>query len=37
MFENSKDLTFADTIVTIHSALNDESREQIKNLAKEMV
>ena len=37
MFENSKDLTFTDTIVTIHSALNDESREQIKNLAKEMV
>ena len=37
MFENSKDLTFADTIVTIHSALNDTSKEQIKNLAKEMV
>lgn len=36
MFENSKNLTFADTVVTIHSALNDESREQIKELAKEM-
>lgn len=36
MFENSKDLTFADTVVTIHSALNDVSREQIKQLAKEM-
>ena len=36
MFENSKDLTFADTVVTIHSALNDESCEQIKALAKEM-
>lgn len=37
MFENSKDLTFADTVVTIHSALNDESCEKIKALAKEMV
>ena len=36
MFENCKDLTFADTVVTIHSALNDTSREQIKELAKEM-
>lgn len=36
MFENCKDLTFSDTVVTIHSALNDESREQIKQLAKEM-
>ena len=36
MFENSKDLTFADTVVTIHSALNDESKEQIKALAEEM-
>ena len=36
MFENSKDLTFADTVVTIHSALNDVSREQIKQLAEEM-
>ena len=36
MFENSKDLTFADTVVTIHSALNDTSREQIKQLAEEM-
>ncbi len=36
MFENSKDLTFADTVVTIHSTLNDASKEQIKQLAKEM-
>ena len=36
MFENSKDLTFADTVVTIHSALNDTSKEQIKQLAEEM-
>ncbi len=36
MFENSKEITFADTVVTIHSALNDVSREQIKQLAKEM-
>lgn len=36
MFENSKDLTFADTVVTIHSALNDTSCEQIKQLAEEM-
>ena len=35
-FENSKEITFADTVVTVHSALNDESREQIKALAKEM-
>ena len=36
MFENSKNITFADTVVTIHSALNDVSREQIKQLAEEM-
>ncbi len=36
MFENSKDLTFANTVVTIHSALNETNREQIKNLAKEL-
>ena len=36
MFENSKEITFADTVVTIHSALNGTSREQIKELAKEM-
>ena len=35
-FENSKEIAFADTVVTVHSALNDESREQIKALAKEM-
>ena len=35
-FENSKEITFADTVVTVHSALNDESKEQIKALAKEM-
>lgn len=36
-FESSKDISFADTVVTIHSALNDTNREQIKNLAKEMI
>ena len=36
MFENSKEITFADTVVTIHSALNDTSKEQIKQLAEEM-
>ena len=36
LLENSKEITFADTVVTIHSALNDESREKIKELAKEM-
>lgn len=36
MFESSKEITFADTIVTIHSALNDTSCEQIKQLAEEM-
>jgi flavorubredoxin len=35
-FENSKKITFADTVVTVHSALNDESKEQNKALAKEM-
>ncbi len=35
-FENSKEITFADTTVTIHSALSDTSREQVKALAKEM-
>ena len=35
-FENSKNITFADIVVTIHSALNDVSREQIKQLAEEM-
>ena len=37
MFENSKGITFADTIVTINSALKDENIEQIKALAKEML
>lgn len=37
MLESSKEITFADTVVTIHSALNDTSKEQIKQLAREMV
>lgn len=36
-FENSKDILFADTVVTIPSAINDTTREQIKDLAKEMI
>ncbi len=36
-FENSKEITFADTTVTIRSALNEQSKEQIKALAKELI
>jgi len=36
MFENSKDLTFAENSVKILSALNDESREKIDALAEEL-
>ncbi|MBR5246194.1 MAG: FprA family A-type flavoprotein [Clostridia bacterium] len=36
MFENSKEITFAESIVTIHSAVKSENIEQIKALAKEM-
>ncbi len=35
-FEKSKDISFTDTTVTIHSALNDASKEQIISLAKEL-
>ena len=35
-FENSKEITFAENIVTIHSAIKPENIEQIKALAKEM-
>ena len=37
MFENSKNLTFTDTTVTIHSAVKAENEEQIKALAKELL
>lgn len=37
MFESSKDLTFTDTTVTIHSAVKDETKEQIKALAEEII
>lgn len=37
MLENSKNLTFTDTTVTIKSALNDESRAQIEALANELI
>ena len=37
MFENSKDISFTETTVTIHSAVKDENKEQIKNLAKEII
>lgn len=37
MLENSKNLTFADTTVTIHSAIKEDTVKQIKNLAKEIL
>lgn len=36
MFANSKNITFASTTVTILSALNDQSNQQLEQLAKEM-
>ena len=36
MLEKSKNLTFADTAVKIHSALNDESKTQLSALAEEL-
>ncbi len=36
MFSESKKITFTDTTVTIQSALNDESKEQLENLANEL-
>lgn len=36
MLENSKDITFTDTTVTIHSAVKKDNLEQIKALAKEI-
>ncbi len=36
-FENSKDITFAETVVTVRSALNEQSKEQIKALAEELI
>ena len=35
-FENSKNIEFAENVVTIHSAVKDENLEQIKKLAEEM-
>ncbi len=35
-FEKSRDITFTNTTVTIHSALNDLSKEQLSALAKEL-
>ncbi len=37
MFETSKNLTFTDTTVTIHSAVKKDTVEAIKNLAKEII
>ncbi len=37
MLEGSKNLTFTDTTVTIHSAVKAENIKQIKNLAKEII
>ena len=34
MFANAKDITFAEPMVTVQSALNEQSREQIEALAK---
>lgn len=36
MFENSKNLNFTETTVTVHSAVSEGSEQQIKNLAKEL-
>lgn len=36
MFENSRDITFADTTVRIMSALSDESKTQLEKLADEL-
>ena len=36
MLEKSKDITYADTLVTVKSALNEESRAAIKQLAREL-
>ena len=36
MFEKSKNITFTDTTVKILSALNDESRQQIEDMAEEL-
>ena len=36
MLEKSKNLTFADTTVTIHSALNEESTKQLNTLSEEL-
>ena len=35
LFENSKDITFANSSVTINSAVKDDTKQQIKQLAKE--
>ncbi len=37
MLEGMKNLTFIDTTVTIHSAVKADTKEQIKNLAKEII
>ena len=36
MFEKSKNITFTDTTVRILSALNDESRQQVEDMAEEL-
>ncbi|MBQ7117435.1 MAG: FprA family A-type flavoprotein [Clostridia bacterium] len=36
MLENSKEITFTDTVVSIHSAVKDDNIQQIKALAKEI-
>ncbi len=36
MFENSKDITFIDPVVTIHSAVKEENKKEIKILAENL-
>lgn len=36
MLENSKNITFTDTTVKVLSSLNDDSREQVENMANEL-
>ena len=37
MFEGSKNISFTETTVTLRSAMNEENKEQIKALAKELL
>ena len=37
MLEPCKNLTFADTVVTVNSAVNEDNKQQLKKLAKEII